>query len=343
MTSQSICYASGDRTQFHFSATLKDLLEAAPPEQCILITDEHLAGIYGEILSDYRLISFPPGEENKSLPSLEILTEKLLGLRANRQTMLLGLGGGVVTDMVGYLAASYMRGVPFGFVPTTLLSQVDAAIGGKNGVNVGLHKNMLGVVKQPNHIFFSCEWLKSLPEQHWQAGFAEIIKYSYIADTRILSLLQQTTINRFRRQPDELETLIQDCVFIKNKIVLADEHESGIRRILNFGHSAGHALERLYALPHGHAVGLGMRVALRLSEIHTGLAAETSEQLLQLLEKYGLPTRLPHDEKAVIDLLLNDKKSRDKGIDYVLLEKPGVPVLKNLQAAQIREALPVLN
>lgn len=342
MTSQTLCYASGDTTQFHFAASLQDIIRLVSPERCILITDENLVRLYGDSLAAYRQVSFPPGEAFKSLATLEILAEKLLAIGADRHTTLLGFGGGLVSDMVGFLASCFMRGIPFCFVPTTLLSQVDAAVGGKNGLNVGLHKNMLGVVKQPSQIFFSSEWLGSLPQQHWQAGFAEIIKYGYIADSRILSLLQGTTLLRFQRQSDELESLIQNCVFIKNKIVLADEHEAGIRRMLNFGHTAGHALERLYNLPHGYSVGLGMRVAVRLSEIYLGLPANHAVQLQQLLEKFGLPTHLPLDENSVMEILLHDKKRSDTGIDYVLLEKPGIPVLKNLKGSQIQAALSVL-
>jgi 3-dehydroquinate synthase len=247
-----------------------------------------------------------------------------------------------VTDVTGYLAASFMRGVPAAFVPTTLLGQVDAANGGKNGENLGLHKNMLGTVRQPAFVLFIAEFLGSLPEEHWRAGFAEIIKYGHIADARILTLLQEADLAFFQKRPENLSELVEGCVSVKNKIVHADEQESGIRRILNFGHTAGHAFERLCELPHGYAVGLGMRVAVQLSEQHCALSADTGIQLRRLLEKFGLPVTCPHDEDAVMELMLKDKKRGADGIEYVLLERPGVAVTKTLQAAEIRPALQVL-
>jgi 3-dehydroquinate synthase len=342
MTSHAITFTSGDTTQFHFDASAQDMLSLAPPASSIIITDDNVASLFQTELSPYRVLSFPAGEEHKNMAAIGRLAEQLLAAGANRQTLLLGVGGGVVTDVSGYLAASFMRGLPFAFVPTTLLGQVDAAIGGKNGVNLGMHKNMLGTVRQPRFVLFASSWLSLLPEQHWSAGFAEVIKYGFIADTRILSLLQESSLARFQKQADALGELLKGCVDVKNKIVHADEKEDGIRRILNFGHTAGHAFERLLDLPHGHAVGLGMRVAMRLSEKHAGLGPDAAEQLCSLLAQFGLPTTLEFDEDAVMELLLGDKKRSDAGIDYVLLEKPGVAVIKCLQAVEIREALWVL-
>lgn len=342
MTSHAITFSSGDSTQFHFDASVKDIGSLAPPSSSIVVTDENVGRQFKSDLAPYRVLSFPAGEEYKTIATVELLAEQLLAAGANRKTLLLGVGGGVVTDVAGYLAASFMRGLPFAFVPTTLLGQVDAAIGGKNGVNLGMHKNMLGTVRQPRFVLFTPEWLSSLPEQHWCGGFAEIIKYGFIADTRILSLLQESSLARFQKQPDVLSELVKGCVDVKNKIVHADEHEDGIRRILNFGHTAGHAFERLLGLPHGHAVGLGMRVAVRLSEEYTGLDAAAAQQLSALLTQFDLPMSLEFDEDAVMELLLGDKKRSDAGIDYVLLEKPGVAVVKCLQSGQIREALSVL-
>jgi 3-dehydroquinate synthase len=201
---------------------------------------------------------------------------------------------------------------------------------------------MLGTVRQPKFVLFDVNYLSALPDEHWRGGFAEIIKYGHIADARILTTLQNADIEFFQKHPANLSELIEGCVDVKNNIVHADEHEGGLRRVLNFGHTAGHAFETLYQLPHGHAVGLGMRVAVKLSEQHAGLMEDAGIQLLQLLEKFGLPTRLQHDESAVMELLLTDKKRKDEGIEYVLLEKPGVAVKKILQPEQIKLALSVV-
>jgi 3-dehydroquinate synthase len=342
MKSHAITFPSGATTEYHFEASQKDLHRLAPPASSIVITDETVAELHDERLKDYRVISFPAGEQHKTLDTIAMLTDRLIEAGAHRATMILGIGGGVVTDVAGYLAASYMRGVPVAYVPTTLLGQVDAAIGGKNGVNTGLHKNMLGTFRQPVFVLFDTEFLTTLPDEQWSTGFAEIIKYGHIADARILTTLQNTDVTWFRKHPEKLAELIAGCVDVKNKIVHADEEEGGLRRVLNFGHTAGHAFETLHHLPHGHAVGLGMRVAVRLSEEHAGLVPDTGANLLQLLQGYGLPVHLPHDTEAVMQLLCTDKKRNDQGIEYVLIEKPGVAVTKVLQPDQIRGALDIV-
>lgn len=342
MKSQGITFPSGAATEYHFEADIKDLLRLAPPKDTIVVTDETVAELHGEKLKDYRLLTFPAGESNKTLETIAKLSKALLDADAHRGTTILGIGGGVVTDVAGFLAASFMRGLDVAFAPTTLLGQVDAAIGGKNGVNLGLHKNMLGTVRQPKFVLFHTDFLTTLPDEHWCAGFAEIIKYGFMADARILTTLQGADLTFFKGHLEQLSDLIAGCADIKNKIVHADETEQGLRRMLNFGHTAGHAFETLYALPHGFAVGLGMRVAARLSEQHTGLMPDAGEQLLLLLQQYELPTTVAHNTDDVMNLLLSDKKRRNDGVEYVLLEKPGVAVTKMLQPDQIREALEVV-
>ena len=201
---------------------------------------------------------------------------------------------------------------------------------------------MLGTIRQPRFILFDTDFLATLPEEQWSNGFAEIIKYGYIADVRILTTLQNSDITWFQKHPQKLEELIAGCVDVKNKIVHADEQESGLRQMLNFGHTAGHAFETLYDLPHGHAVGLGMLVALHLSEQHCRLEKDNGMQLRQLLRQYGLPERMAHNTDDVMQLLVTDKKRSEKGIAYVLVEKPGVAVTKWLQPDQIREALAIV-
>ena len=342
MKSQAITFPSGATTEFHFSAGLSDLPEVAPPPQTIIITDANVAGLYRDQLQEYRAITFPSGEASKTLDTIAFLTKELIKAGANRNTLLIGMGGGVVTDIVGFLASVFMRGIRVAFVPTTLLAQIDAALGGKNGVNVGLYKNMLGTIRQPEFVLYDFSLLNTLPEAEWSNGFAEMIKYGYISDPRILSTLLSSDPLFLKHHPHQLQSLIEGCADVKNKIVHADETESGVRRILNFGHTAGHAFETLYKIPHGHAVGLGMRVAIRLSELQTGLSNDCGVQLKQLLEKTGLPTHISFDEEAVVDLLLADKKRQSTGIEYVLLQKPGVAITKMLSAGEIRPALGVV-
>jgi len=342
MKPQTLIFPSGVTTHYYFQANSMDLRKLAEPEGTIIITDEQVAELYKEQLRDYRVLRMETGESHKTLDTIARLGEELIHLGAVRGTRLLGLGGGVVTDVCGFLASTFMRGLPFAFVPTTLLAQVDAAIGGKNGVNLGLHKNMLGTIRQPEFILFDHQYLNSLPTAQWSNGFAEIIKYGFIADTRILTTLQSADIDFFQKHPEQLNALIEGCVDVKNKIVHADETENGIRKLLNFGHTAGHALETLYGLPHGNAVGLGMRVAVRLSEEHCGLKEDASPVLLELLNRYQLPTHLSQDAEQILTLLLTDKKRHENGVDYVLLEKPGVAITKNLGREDIMPALEII-
>lgn len=339
MRSFAFTFPSGT-TDYYYEASMQDLREKAPPASSIIITDETVAKLHADKLEGYRIISIPPGEAHKTWATIEDLAQKLIALSAHRGTLLIGLGGGVVTDITGFLAGTYMRGVPFAFVPTTLLGMVDAAIGGKNGVNVGLHKNMLGTIRQPQFILYNTDFLLTLPDEQWSNGFAEIIKYGFIADARILTTLQQSDIAYFQKHPQQLGELIAGAADIKNKIVHADEHETGLRKMLNFGHTAGHAFEMLGSLPHGYAVGLGMIVAMRLSCQYKNLSPETALQLKDLLERYQLPASHIFDRQEALELIRMDKKRTDETIDFILIEKPGVAVIHKLRP---EELLPYLN
>ena len=334
MRSFAFTFPSGT-TEYLFEATINDLREKAPPATSIIITDENIASLYKDRLAGYRILTIPSGEAYKTWSTVEDLCKQLIELGAHRGTLLIGIGGGVVTDLTGFLASVYMRGLKFAFVPTTLLAMVDASIGGKNGVNVAVHKNMLGTVRQPTFILYDTDFLLTLPEEQWSNGFAEIIKYGYIADTRILNTLQQSDLAYYQKHPHQLGELIAGCADIKNKIVHADEQESGLRKMLNFGHTAGHAFEMLGNLPHGCAVGLGMIVATRLSEKYRSLPSSTRTQLTDILKKYRLPTAIDFDPQQALELIRMDKKKSDHGIDYILLEKPGVAVVHCLQPEDI--------
>ena len=338
MTSYTLTFPTGT-TEYFMDASPADLREIAPPHSSVIITDENIAKLHAEKLRDYKVITIPAGEDSKSVEMIAHLAQQLLDLEAHKGITIIGVGGGVVTDVVGFLAGIYMRGLSFGFVPTTLLAMVDAAVGGKNGINIGLHKNMLGVIRQPRFILFDTGFLTTLPDAEWSNGFAEIIKYGHMADTRILTMLEGQDIPWFQKHPQQLGELIAGCVDVKNKIVHADENETGIRKMLNFGHTAGHAFEMLHHLPHGQAVALGMIVAVRLSERLSGLGSEISAQLEPLLQRFGLPVTLDYDPAKVMNILRMDKKRRDDGIDFVLLQKPGVAVVQKLGFDVIESAL----
>lgn len=325
-----------------YEVAQEEMQQLAPPERSIVLMDEHVFQHFQTKWLGYRILIVPAGEQNKTFGTLQLLSEQLLALGANRLSLLVAVGGGVVTDLVGYLAASFMRGVACAFVPTTVLAQVDAALGGKNGINVGLHKNMLGTIRQPKFIAINREYLSTLPDLEWANGFAEIIKYGWIEDGEILDILEASGLHFFQKNLREYSLLAARCTAIKNRIVAADEFESGERKKLNFGHTVGHALETLYQLPHGHAVSLGMRAALRLSEIHEGLDPSADRRLALMLQQYQLPTSLNLDELQVLDLLMHDKKRDGSNIDFVLLERTGKAVMRQLSREEIRMGLSII-
>ncbi|WP_276132145.1 3-dehydroquinate synthase [Polluticoccus soli] len=308
-------------------------------KQAIIITDSNIAGQYKSLFQSFQaVITIPAGEKNKSLTTASSVITQLLAQKTTKKTWIIGVGGGVVTDIAGFVASVYMRGVPFGFVPTSLLGMVDAAIGGKNGVNLGLQKNLVGNIKQPRFILYDTSFLKTLPEKEWSNGFAEIIKYAMVFDERLFTELSKRDIGYYRDNPNALSTLIESCVNMKNKIVLADEQEGGARKLLNFGHTAGHAFETLYQLPHGYAVGLGMILACIISEKY-GLHSSAKNKLAIALLKYQLPITLDFDKSRIMEILRLDKKGNADSIDFIMLQHIGEAVVRNIPFDVIENSL----
>ncbi len=329
----------GGTVYYRLNAGFSQLPELIGAAAAIYLVDENVLALHPEKFENQRVIPVPAGENNKTWGVVEQLATQLVKHQAHRKTMLVGVGGGLTTDVTGFLASVYMRGMPFGFVPTTLLAMVDASVGGKNGVNLGHHKNMLGTICQPQFILHDHTFLQTLPAEEWSNGFAEIIKYGFACDARILSLLAANSIHHFQRKPQNLAELISGCVDVKNKIVHADEKETGMRKLLNFGHTAGHAFETLYQLPHGHAVALGMQVACMVSEDLLQLPKDVRPQLTGLAKQYGLPTQLSFDVDKVMEVLTMDKKRNADSIDFILLDKPGKGCIQTISFTQVKKAL----
>jgi 3-dehydroquinate synthase len=336
----TISFPTG-KVDYYLNSSCSQLFQIAPTAHNIIITDKNINQFYGDLFSIYRVIIIKPGEDSKNWETINSLASKLAALEVHKTTTIIGIGGGVISDIVGFLASVYMRGVSFAFVPTSLLGMVDAAIGGKNGINVDVHKNMIGTIRQPKFILYDTSFLKTLPDEEWSNGFAEIIKYGCIGEPKILADLETNNINTFRSKPEKMNELIAICIQQKNNIVVSDEQESGVRKVLNFGHTTGHAFETLYKLPHGQAVSLGMLVALIASEKHTNLSTTVRMQIIQTLQHYGLPVKLRFDIDKVVQTLRLDKKRNNDAIDFVLLEALGKPIVKSLTFTEIREALQI--
>jgi len=336
---QTIKFPSGE-VSYVFQSSFDELWKTYDKEHTIIITNEQIAKLYSNLFKGLKILVIPPAESSKALDTIGSLAKQLLEMEATRKTLLIGVGGGVITDIVGFLASVYMRGVSFGFVPTTLLGMVDAAIGGKNGVNLGMNKNILGTITQPRFILYDTGFLDTLPDDEWSNGFAEIIKYACIFDADMFAELNKRNISYYKDENDEaLGKLVEKCVDWKNKTVIADEKETGVRKLLNFGHTAAHAIENLYELPHGKAVGIGMVIACMVSTQTAGLDKRVAEQLTTLLTQYHLPVHLKIDARKAMEILKMDKKRKNDMIDYIVLEKIGKAAIQTLPFDVVENAL----
>jgi 3-dehydroquinate synthase len=306
-----------------------------PAGETVVITDRVVAGLYRDRFPKGRVIEIDIGESIKTLETLQEIYAKLVAAEADRSTFVLGVGGGIVCDITGFAASTYMRGVRFGFVATTLLAQVDASVGGKNGVNFGGYKNMVGVFNQPEFVICDLDLLKTLPKREVLCGMAEIVKHGAIADPDLFAFLEGNAQGALDLNRAVVERLVYDSVVIKSEVVSRDEREAGERRKLNFGHTFGHAIEKTSGVPHGEAVSAGMAAAARLSVERGLLDRADADRLVALLERLGLPTRIPARPESVLDALRRDKKRKGAGIHFVLLANIGQAVIEEIPLAEL--------
>jgi 3-dehydroquinate synthase len=328
---------SASKTNYYFDASFAQIKNLVEPAGCIFITDQHVFDLQKKYFKNTKCIQIPAGESYKVQHTVDEIIEKLIGFGADRSTTIIGVGGGVVTDITGYVASVYMRGVPFGFVPTSLLGMVDASIGGKNGIDVGNYKNMIGVIRQPGFLFYDVSLLQTLPNEEWVNGFAEVIKHAAIKDAALFRDLEKNSINSYRKSKKSLTELIRKNVLIKTAVVQKDEFEGNDRRLLNFGHTLGHAVENVYHLPHGHAISIGIKAACLISE--EMLNFKETARVTSLLQQYGLPIDMPVDFGKVVEIMRMDKKKSRDIMHYVLLEKLGKAVIKRIPMTHLEKLL----
>lgn len=338
MAMQKRSYKFSNATvDYYFDSNISQLKKLVDPKHAIIITDEHVHTAHTKKFAGWNTIVLRGGEEYKVQATVNVLIESLIEMEADRKTTLIGVGGGVITDIVGYLASVYMRGIPFGFIPTSILGIVDASIGGKNGVDVGIYKNMVGVIRQPQFILHDLSLLSSLPEKEWVNGFAEIIKHACIKDAAMFKELEAGSISTYQKNKRKLAALIQRNALIKTKVVQADEFEKAERRLLNFGHTLGHAIENQYGLMHGFAVSIGMVAAAKISEQLAGF--KQTDRLIKVLEQYGLPVSTEFDREKTMGILKMDKKRERKELNYILLNKIGKGVVRPVPLAQLENLI----
>ena len=289
----------------------------------MIITDEEVYRLHKDKMEGFSVFLVGQGESVKNQQTIDRVIQHLIENETDKQACILGVGGGVVTDIAGFAASIYKRGTRLGLVPTTILGMVDAAIGGKNGIDVGVYKNMVGTIYQPDFILYDYSFLDTLPVKEWINGLAEVIKHACIKDALLFGMLERYTLHEIQSDRSLTADLIERNATIKLNIVTRDEFEKGDRKLLNFGHSFGHAIENLHQLPHGHAVSIGMVAACTLSEEIGGLHFSDALRVVKLLAKYHLPVDIETDHQKVFDILKQDKKRANDVVHFVLLNKIG--------------------
>lgn len=317
----------------------------------VIITDSNVNKLYGKKLKHFLeennlnplLIEVPSGEEHKSRKTKEDIEDQMLKNNFQRDTLVISLGGGTVSDLAGFVSSTYYRGIPLVIVPTSLLAMVDASIGGKTGLNTAYGKNLIGSFYHPEQIFIDINFLETLPEKEWINGFSEIIKYSLISDEKLFEELCNSRAAR------DIESLIFRCCKIKKEIVEKDEKEKNLRAILNFGHSVGHCLEHLeeYEISHGEAIAIGMIFAAYLSMKENNLKMEEFLKIFFIFKRYNYPLIFSSKVswKKILETLKYDKKTKNSVPRFILLEKIGKVksergnYLLNVEEKKVKEAL----
>jgi 3-dehydroquinate synthase len=318
---------------------LQHLQNYLPAEKTITITDTNVRHHYQSLFPPGDVITIGTGEKIKNLDTVRMIYEKLVDLEAQRSSFIVGIGGGIVCDIAGFVASTYLRGLRFGFVSSTLLSQVDASVGGKNGVNLGGYKNIIGVFNQPEFVICDLDLLQTLSEKEILCGLAEIVKHAAIADLDLFNYLEDHYQKALALDREVITRLVYDSIVIKSSVVNKDETEKGERRKLNFGHTFGHALEKTSGVAHGEAVSAGMVIAAGLSVQRGLLPADDARRLETLLENLKLPVRIQADQHAVLDALRKDKKRQGEQIHFVLLDDIGRAVVDEIPLTDLETAI----
>lgn len=290
-----------------------------PDRRVIVITDPNVFGYYKDIIGRYEHIVIPTGEENKTLATLGAIYRQLIEMGADRRCYIVGFGGGIVTDVSGFAASTYLRGVGFGFVATSLLAQVDASVGGKNGVNVDGYKNMAGVFNQPDFVLCDTGVLHTLPPREFRAGLAEMIKAGVIADPGLFNLFERYSPEELLADNGLLAGAVTAAIRVKAGIVAADERETGERRKLNLGHTVAHAIEKLSReYNHGEAVAIGMAAVSDIAVRLGMLSAADRDRIVAAINKAGLPVSSGIVKSEIMAALTHDKKVEDGAVWLVL-------------------------
>lgn len=319
----------------HYANVLRHVPVARP----VIITDATVCKLYAIDRMDADLVVIGTGEKIKNLTTVQDIYAQLVAYGVDRSSFIVGIGGGIACDIAGFVASTFLRGVRFGFVATTLLAQVDASIGGKNGVNFEGYKNMLGLFQQPEFVICDIEVLKTLPQKEIECGLAEIVKHAAIADADLFAYLEQHYQEISALKRPVIEKLVYESVRIKSSVVSQDEKEKDRRRILNFGHTFGHAFEKVAGLAHGEAVSMGMLMASALSVEKGLLKAAEAKRLNTLVHNLNLPLHCACKAEAVFDAVSKDKKREGDLVHFVLLKEIGQAIVNQIPLKELKDDL----
>ena len=306
-------------------------------EKSILLIDRNVYKHHQVVFEDFRTIIIDTSEASKSFKTTELIITELLQLKAHRETILINIGGGVIGDLGGFVASIFKRGVKFAHIPTTLLAMCDAAIGGKNGINFGETKNIIGTITNPEFVAIYPDFIKTLTDEEFKNGIAEIIKHSILDSYEHYYFILQNKKEIKTRNIEIITQLISRSVKFKTSIVEQDEKELGNRRLLNFGHTMGHALEAIYGVSHGKAVAIGMFYAAKLALKNGYCNKQTFDEIQFILQEFKFETEFKYDLDKVIEKIYQDKKSYDEDVNFIYpftigdcrVVKTNVELLKN--------------
>jgi 3-dehydroquinate synthase len=331
--------SSTGTSQIYIGESLKNLSEYLSNEKTVIITDKNVCNLHSSFFPPYKTIKIGQGEKIKTLKIVETIYQTFLGLELDRASCNVAIGGGVVCDIAGFCASTYMIGLRFGFVPSTLVARVDASIGGKKGVNFKGYKNIIKVFRRAQFILVDTALLKALAEREFLGVVSEMIKSALIQSSDLFETLEERWQKLLSQEKSILDKVITDTITLKAHVVQTDAVESGERRKLNFGHTLGHACEKQRTIPHGEAVSIEMALATDLSVAKGLLAQDEASRIKTLLQKINLPTQIQSNINSIslMDAMKKDKKRRQEDIHFVLLTEIGKAKIMKISYQQLKE------
>ncbi len=325
----------GARSEILVGENWESVKGMVPVKGTVIITDDNIMQLYGDKFPSVPVFSVTPGEGSKNMGVIESLAEKLLEAGIDRSGFILAIGGGVVCDLGGFLSSVYMRGIGCGYVSTSLLSQVDASTGGKNGVNLSGTKNMIGVIRQPEFVICDTSMLATLSGEEYLSGLSELIKTAVIGDRFLFETIENNYNKIIARDIELMTSLVAMCVRFKASVVSEDEKETGLRRILNFGHTYGHAIEMYMSVRHGFAVASGMELAAEFSCMKGLIGPHERDRIVNMLGHFGLLKHHTLPDDRLEQLILHDKKKSGSEINFVFTEGIGNAIVKKIPVGEV--------